>query len=131
MPDVHGPAVLVAAVVAFLLSGGYYALLGDRLARLSPAYAEGGRPTPATIGVELLRNLVMASVVAGLASGLGLGGLAGGVLLGLALWLAFPVVLLAGSVFHERVPPLLAAMHSGDWLLKLVVVTGLVTVWPH
>jgi len=42
---------------------------------------------------------------------------------------AFPVVLLTGSVFHERVPPRLAAVHAGDWLMKLVVIAGIVTVW--
>jgi len=32
-------------------------------------------------------------------------------------------------VIHERVPPLLAAIHAGDWLLKLAAVTSIVTVW--
>ena len=42
----------------------------------------------------------------------------------------FPLVLLAGSVYHEKVPGPLAALHGGDWLLKLLAVTVIVSVWP-
>ena len=42
--------------------------------------------------------------------------------LALVLWLAFPVVLLTGSIIWERVPWQTAAIHAGDWLLKLVLV---------
>jgi hypothetical protein len=41
----------------------------------------------------------------------------------------FPVVLLSGSVIWEKVPAKLAAMHSGDWLVKLLVVSVIVSVW--
>ncbi|HZJ05666.1 MAG TPA: DUF1761 domain-containing protein [Nocardioidaceae bacterium] len=129
MLDLNILAALLAAVGAFMISGAYYAALGTQLARLSPAYAEAGRSTAATNVVELMRNLVLAGVVSGLAAGLGLDSFAESLLLALALWVGFPVVLLVGSVFHERVPPMLAAMHSGDWFLKLVAVAGVVTVW--
>lgn len=116
-------ATLGAAVVAFLLSGAYYAAFASRMAELSPAYAGPRRPAAATAVVELVRNVVLASVVGGLVARLDPG--AGGtVVLALALWLAFPAVLLAGSVFHERVAPPLAAIHAGDWLVKLLVVTA-------
>lgn len=41
------------------------------------------------------------------------------------LWLAFPAVLLTGSVVHE-VPWRPAAVHGGDWLVTLLLVTGIV-----
>ncbi|MHA6785968.1 DUF1761 domain-containing protein [Pseudonocardia saturnea] len=117
-------AIGVAAVAAFVASGAYYGVLGSRPARLSPAYAGPGRPAAATAAVELVRNVVIALVVAWLADGdvpvLGLA---------LALWIAFPAVLLAGSVFHERVPVPLAAIHAGDWLIKLLLITGVVGLW--
>jgi hypothetical protein len=37
--------------------------------------------------------------------------------LALATWIAFPVVLLTGSVHWENVPWRLAAIHTGDWLI--------------
>jgi hypothetical protein len=123
-------AVLVSAVVAFLASGAYYAALGSRLARLSPAYAGPRRSVPVTAVVELVRGGAVAAAVAWLIAGLGIGGLAPALGLALVLWVAFPAVLLSGSVFHERVPAALAAIHAGDWLLKLVLITGIVTVWP-
>ena len=129
MPELNLLAILLAGVVAFVISGAYYAPLGTRMAKLSPAYAEPGRSAAATTVVELVRNVVLAVVVAGLVASLGLGGLSAALLLALALWVAFPVVLLAGAVFHERVPPLLAVIHVGDWLLKLAVITAIVTLW--
>jgi hypothetical protein len=41
--------------------------------------------------------------------------------LALLTWVAFPVVLLTGSVIWERVPAVTATMHAGDWLLKLLL----------
>ena len=129
MRDLNLPAVLVATVIAFVISGAYYAALGSRLAQLAPAYAEPGGTGATTILVELVRNVVLSVVVAGLVAGLGLDRFTQALLLALALWVAFPVVLLIGSVFHERVPAMLAAIHSGDWLLKLAAITGVVTLW--
>jgi hypothetical protein len=122
-------AVVVSAAVTLLVSGAYYAALGSRLAQLSPAYAGPRRPAPITAVVELVRGGIVAAAIAFLVAGLGISGLGQAVGLALVLWVAFPAVLLAGSVFHERVPVALAAIHAGDWLLKLVLVTGIVTIW--
>ena len=59
-------ALGLASAAAFLLSGVYYGLLGGRLARLAPVYAEAGPMAPATILLELLRTVAVALVVAGL-----------------------------------------------------------------
>jgi hypothetical protein len=127
--DVNVLAVLVAAAVAVLLSGAYYAAFGTRLARYSPAYAEDTRPAAWTFLIEGLRNLVVAATVTGLVHGLDIDSIVAAVVLALVLWVAFPVVLLLGSVFHERVPSALAAIHAGDWLLKLAAITLIVTLW--
>jgi hypothetical protein len=129
MPDVNLLAVAVAAVVAFLLSGVWYGALGNRLASLHEAYANPTRSRAATAVVELARNLLLALVTAGLADRIDPAGAAGGLVLGLVLWIGFPVVILAGSVFHERVPVRLAAIHAGDWLLKLLAVAAIVGAW--
>lgn len=126
MPDVELLAVLAAAALAFVLSGAYYAALGDQLARVSAADAQ---MSPWKIAVELARNLVLAAVVAGLAVRGDIDEWTGGLLLGLALWLAFPLVLWTGALIHENTPVRLAAIHAGDWLLKLLAVAVLVSVW--
>jgi hypothetical protein len=38
-------------------------------------------------------------------------------------------VLLIGSVIWENVPPALAAIHAGDWILKLLAIGLIVTLW--
>ena len=65
--------------------------------------------------------MVVAALVGGLLAAADWSGLGSGALLGLSLW-TLPVVLLAGSVFHEGVPTRRAAVHAVDWLVKLVAV---------
>jgi hypothetical protein len=129
MPDINLPAVAVASVVAFLLSGVWYGVLGNQLASLHEAYANPTRSRAATAVVELARNLVLALVTAGLAERIDVAGVTGGLVLGVVLWIGFPAVILSGSVFHEKVPVRLAAIHAGDWLLKLLVVAAIVGAW--
>jgi Protein of unknown function (DUF1761) len=54
---------------------------------------------------------------------------AGGVALRLALWAGFPFVLWVGAIVHERTPWRLAVIHAGDWLVKLLLVSVIVSVW--
>lgn len=129
MPDLDVLAVLVATIAAFVCSAAYYVVLGDQLATVSEAAAAIGRPPPWAIAAELVRSLVVVCVVAGLASETGTDDWAGGLLLGLALWIGFPGVLWAGAMLHERTPWKLAAIHAGDWLAKLLIVTSIVSAW--
>ena len=122
-------AIVVAAVAAFILSGVWYGVFGGTLAELHPAYADSGPPSAKDAIVELGRNLVVAVVLAGLADQIGIDGWAQAALLGFALWIGIVVVLLTGSVYHEKAPVKLASIHAGDWLLKLVIVAIIVGVW--
>jgi hypothetical protein len=123
-------AVTLAAVAAFIFSSVWYSVFGGRLSRLHPAYEEGGSPSASVVVVEMVRNLVLATVVASLVTQPRVETWPGALLLGLVLWIGFPVVLLAGSVYHEKVPMPLAAIHAGDWLFKLLVVAVIVTIRP-
>ena len=130
MPELNYLAIAVAAVAVFVVSTVYYIGFTDRLKRLSAAYADAdARPAVWRVAIEILRSLVVGAVVSGLVSLIGVADLAGAVQLALALWIGFPVVLLTGSVIWERVPPRVAAIHAGDWLLKLLMIGVIVTVW--
>ncbi|TQJ01942.1 uncharacterized protein DUF1761 [Amycolatopsis cihanbeyliensis] len=129
MPELNYLAIGVATVAALIASGAWYAVLGGHLGRLHEAYAGDPRPAAVTVPVELVRNVLVSAVVAGLAGPLGISGFGAAALLGLVLWVGFPFVLLTGSVFHERVPAKLAAIHAGDWLLKLLAITVIVGGW--
>lgn len=129
MPDISFPAVLIAAVAAFVVSGAWYAVLGSQLAAArGGAGATDEAMAPWKIAVELLRNLVLAAVLAGLASRADVDGVEGGLLLGLVLWLAFPLVLWTGAIIHEGTPWQLATIHAGDWLAKLLVVAVILSI---
>jgi Protein of unknown function (DUF1761) len=128
MPDVDLLAVAVGTVAAFILSGAYYAVFGSQLAQVSAAAAAGEQPPPWTLVLEVLRSLVLVTVVAGIASQGDIDDWTGGLALGLALWIGFPLVLWTGAMLHENVPARLAALHGGDWLAKLLVVGVIVSV---
>ena len=129
MPDLNFVVVLVATVLCFVLGAVYYGVLGGRLAEVSAAAASGAGPAPWTMAIEVLRCLVLAAVVAGLAARARVDTWAGGSLLGLVLWIGFPLVLWVGAIVHEKTPWRLAAIHAGDWLLKLIAVGVVVGVW--
>lgn len=128
MPDISPVAVAVATLAAFIVSSTYYALFSTKMAALRGAdsVASTAPPPPSKLAAELLRSLVMATVVAAVIAR-GQVDTAGGVLLvAVIAWLGFPVTLLGGSVLWEDVKPRLAALHAGDWLIKLVAVAAII-----
>lgn len=123
-------AISVAALAIFVFAAAYYIALNAQRAKLSAAAAAAGsRPRAWLMALELVKSLVVALVVAGLVSLLGIADWTGAVKLGLALWIAFPVVLLIGSVTQENVPWKLGAIHAGDWFAKLLIIAVLVSIW--
>ena len=126
MTDFNVLAAAAAAVAAFALSGAWYAFVAAEPATADGATSPPERPAPLLFTAELGRSAVVALVVAGLAAEMGVDQLAAGVLLGLVLFAGFPAVLFAGSVLHEGYPARLAAVHLGDWLLKLLAIGAVV-----
>lgn len=121
--------VLVSAVAAFLASSGYYAAATPLERRaLGDAAIDRGRPQPWKVIAELVRTVIVAAVFAWLASRSGLEHLPASLVLAAVLWLAFPAVLLTGSILWERVPPVTAAIHAGDWLLKLLLIAAVLAL---
>lgn len=116
-----------AAGATVLASTAWYTAFGRHLARDSDAYARPpARPPGWVLPVELARSSAVAAAVAVLADRAGARGPAATARLGLGLWAAFPFVLLTGSVVHEKVPWQLDALHGGDWLVKLLLVSSIV-----
>jgi hypothetical protein len=113
----------LAAGGSVLASTAWYTAWGDRLAELDEAYADGGPPPAWVLPVELARSAAVATAVAVLSGSTGSRAPGGAARLGLGLWGAFPVVLLTGSVVHEKVPWQQAAIHAGDWLVKLLLIS--------
>ena len=130
MREINYWAVLLAAIAAFVLSTGWYIGFAKQRAQLSPAAATDMRkPQPVKMGLEIARNIVLALVLAYFLSRLRITGWPGAIKFALIAWLGFPFLLLTGSVLWENVPPKLAAIHAGDWLLKLLVMSVILCRW--
>lgn len=105
-------------------------LFGNQLAKLHPkVYGGEAKTEPRVIVLELTRNVILAMVISYLTSQLQISTLTDSILLALVLWIGFPGILLFGSVIHEKVPPKLAAIHAGDWLVKLLIMVLLFGLW--
>ena len=129
MPEINLPALLAATITAFVVGGVYYTVLGEKAAELSSASTAGQSMPPWKVLVELLRCLVLATVVAILVSLADLDAWTDGLALGLTLWIGFPLVLWTGAMIHESTPWKLAAIHAGDWLIKLLAIGALLSSW--
>lgn len=119
--------IAVAAVAAFIASSVYYALASPVERKvLGDAALDRGRPTAGKIIAELLRTMLVAAIFVWVAAQAGRLSLPDAFPLALVLWVGFPVTLLTGSVAWEKVAPVTAAMHAGDWLLKLLLIAAIV-----
>ncbi len=127
--------VLVAAVVVFVLGWLWYSPLlfykpWMRLRGLDPVAAMAGAKMPGgKLVVELARCIILAYVIARFVALLGIGSWLGAVHFGLMVWIGFPVIILTGSVLWENTPWKVAAIHAGDWLVKMLVISIIVTLW--
>jgi hypothetical protein len=119
-------AIVVAAGAAFVASAVWYTVFGRTMMELSRAADTG--TSVWTMLFVIAQSLVIAFMVAYFVSRVGIGGFAGAAGLGALLWI-FPAAILLGSVVHEGVPLALAAIHAGDWLVKLLLIGVVVGVW--
>ena len=135
MVHVNYLAVIVAAIAVFVLGWLWYSPLlfynpWMRARGLDPAAAMAGAKMPAgKLVIELLRCIVLAYIIARFSALLGISSWMGAVHFGFFLWIGFPVILLTGSVLWENIPVKVAAIHAGDWLVKLLVIPIIVSVW--
>jgi hypothetical protein len=127
-------AVLVAAVVAFVMGGLWYSplLFGKAWAKLRGIDSTGAAAAqmrPPEILAEFVRGLIVAVVLAGFVVHLGIVNWVGAIYLGLAVWIGFQATSIVGSVIHEHYPWKLYAIHTGDALAKTLVMAVIVGVW--
>ena len=117
-------AVVVAALAAFLMSSLYYSplLLGNVWRAVDPGPTAGTTPSIGKVVAEIVRTLVITYVLARLIALLGVNDWKGAVPLALWLWFGFSAMMWVGAIMWEKTPWQVAAIHSGDWLLKTLLV---------
>lgn len=133
MPKINLFAVLLSAVVAFVVGGLWYSplLFGKAyttLRGLDPAAAsQAAMPVGEIIG-EFVRWLVIAFILARFMALLAVDGLTSALVFGGWVWVAMYTAL-AGSVLHEGYPWRVYLIHAGDGLVKVAVITAILGVW--
>jgi Protein of unknown function (DUF1761) len=124
-------AVVVAAVAAFVMSSLYYSplLLGNLWRSVDPVASAGMRPSAGKMLGEIVRTLVITFVIARLLTLLGATDWKSAVQLALWLWFGFSALMWVGAIMWEKTPWQIAAIHSGDWLLKTILIAVILGVW--
>lgn len=117
--------VIVAVICSFLASSLWYspALFGNEFFALSGVVASS-QPDPAKVAGEILRNVILALAILWLLTRQRPTRFRSVLVLAGILWIGFPVMLLSGSVMWQNVPPELAIIHCGDWLIKILLMTS-------
>ncbi|HET9386991.1 MAG TPA: DUF1761 domain-containing protein, partial [Gemmatimonadales bacterium] len=125
--------VLVSAVLAFVIGGLWYSPLlfgkaSATLRGLDPNSATSmALPVGGIVG-EFVRWLVMTLILARFMARLGVADVTGALTFGAWMWVVVYTAL-AGSVLHEGYPWRLYAIHAGDGLAKIMLITTILCLW--
>jgi hypothetical protein len=124
MNRVNYGAVVVAALAAFVMSSLYYSplLLGNVWRAVDPGPTADMTPSITRVIGEIVRTLVITYVLARLIALLGGGDWKSAARLALWLWFGFSAMMWVGAITWEKTPWQIAAIHSGDWLLKTLLI---------
>jgi Protein of unknown function (DUF1761) len=118
--------IAAAALAASVTSVAWYTVFSGAMVELSGANPSTASNT-ATLAWAMLfvvtHGLVVAFVLAYIVSRLGIVDRRAASRLGALVWI-FPATILLVSVVHENVPLALAAIHAGDWLTKLLLMSS-------
>lgn len=123
-------SIVLATIAGFIVSGIWYTLFGSLWQQLK-GVADATAAEEAGLGVmigELARTFILACVLAYFVLILELKTWVSTIRFGVIIWIGFPSLILLGSVLHENVHPGIAAIHTGDWLVKLVVMLTVLVV---
>jgi Protein of unknown function (DUF1761) len=130
--DLNLAAVAVAAVASFVASAVWYMIFGNAMARLQKKW-RGAEPPAGPEPLKLLgffaTQLLLAVAVGYLFERAGVDDWPGAIGLGLVLWLGFCASQQVSSTLGEQVPVKLAAIHAGDWLMHLLIISTIIGLW--
>jgi hypothetical protein len=119
-------AIILAVVAAAIVSTVWYSpLLFGHLwmqyrAMHGAAVANATIPAWKTLA-ELVREVVVASVLAHFVRQSRIVDWKAALGLGFCAWLGFPVAMLVGASLWDNKPWMLTVIHGGDWLVKMLV----------
>jgi hypothetical protein len=124
-------AVIVAAVVRFVIGGVWYMPLFGKRWRELQGIREGSPQTGlgAAMVAGFIGDLVMAYVLARFVGHYGAVTFFDGLVVGFMAWLGFVATVMVGSIFYERKPAELVAINLGYQLLSMLVMGVILALW--
>jgi hypothetical protein len=124
-------AVIVAAIVMFVLGAIWYQPLFGKQWRALMSVPEGSRPEGFTTAliVGIITDLIMAYVLARFIVHYTPISLASGILVGFLAWVGFVGTVLIGQVFYEKKPFQLWLINNSYLLLGLLIMGGIIGWW--
>ena len=127
--------VLVATVAIFIAGWLWYSPLlfykpWMRLRGLDPAAAMPGKMPVGKMVAELVRCFAISYLVAHLIANMDIHHLTTALHAGLFYWVTFPVMFLGAPVIWEGLNWRIAAIHAGDWLVKLLLIPAIIVLMP-
>ena len=122
-------AVVVTGITAFFLSMLWYSPL--LFGQIWEQYRNASNPDMPkwTMTLAPLREVLAAFVLAHLIVLTGLSSWKATSRLMLLLWTAFHAVAMAGAVLWDYMQWQLGAVHAGDWLMKMLYMGIVLTIW--
>jgi hypothetical protein len=123
---VNWTAVIIAAVVRFILGGIWYAppVFGRIWQKATGGESPAG--TPAVLVVQVLGSLVMAYVLAQVSGHYADADLWSGALIGILMWVGFVLTLTLSMTLLERQPMVSFYIVSGYHLVSLAVMGAII-----
>ena len=132
-------AILVAAIAAWLVGGGYYTALSKQWiaaqgisAEAMKARHEAVKGTPAAwlpFVLVFVGELIIAWVLAGIMGHIGALSVRGGLISAAFVWFGFVLTTVVGNyAFHGRTYTLMA-IDAGGWLLAFLVIGAILGAW--
>ena len=133
MPSAPLVPVLVATLVVFVVGWLWYSPLlffkpWMQLRGKDPAAAMTGKMPVGKMVAELIRCFVFAWLVAHLVTYNEVHHIASAVHWSFIYWVAFPLVMVSGAVIWEDMNKTVAAIHAGEWLVKLLLVSVIIVL---
>jgi hypothetical protein len=127
-------AVVVTTLAAFVFSSVWYSVFGKARMKLLGNDQGGATADMRKVSTwkklfELVRTFVVTLVMAHVIALAGIVRWLDAVQLGIWIAIGFPVMILVGSVMWDKRPWKLAAIHAGDWLVKILLMAAMLGAW--
>lgn len=128
-PRTTAIAVIVTGLAAFACSIVWYSPLLFGSVWMEYRGAAVATTPDWTFAFAPLREILTACLLAWLIGRLAVRDWRSALALGFTLWAAFYLVQLAGAVIWDKMPWQLGAVHAGDWLMKMLLMSAMLALW--